>query len=161
MRSVLAVLAVAASLFGAAAGTVAGSLPAAAAESAVISSKDALRAIAKAGYSGAGGVTRNDPYYFAAAISPKGRRVRVAVDIRTGAIASVTPLPRGAGSVTPAPETPRDYDAPRIIAPTVTGGHYYHPPNYGRAVGRTYYPWTHDLKPAPTWCRYNANAPNC
>jgi len=135
--------------------------PAAAAEFNAISSKDALQAIAKAGYSGVGGVTRNDPYYFAAAISPEGKRVRVAVDVRSGAIASVTPLPRGAGAVTAYPEVPPSYDQPRIEAPTVASRDYYHPPAYGREVGKRYYPWTHDFKPAPTWCKYNASAPSC
>ena len=45
-------------------------------------------ALAAAGYSGVGGVTRSGPYYFAAAISPRGRRVRVGVDGRSGEIAA-------------------------------------------------------------------------
>jgi hypothetical protein len=136
-------------------------LPAGAAEFNAVSSKDAMRAIAAAGYSGVGGVTRNDPYYFAAAISPDGRRVRIAVDVRSGAIASVTPLPRGAGSITAVPQAPPSYDQPRIGALEVPDRNYYHPPQYGREVGRRYYPWTHDFKPAPGWCRYSASAPNC
>jgi hypothetical protein len=138
--------------------------PVAAAEFNAVSSKEAIRAMVAAGYSGVGGVTRNDPYYFAAAISPEGKRVRVAVDVRTGEVVKVTALPRGAGSVTPPqslPPTLPSYDPPRIAAPTVEGGNYYHPPGPRKRIGVTNYPWNSNNQPARGWCKYQAAAPGC
>jgi hypothetical protein len=135
-----------------------------AAEFNAVSSKDAIKAMVAAGYSGVGGVTRNDPYYFAAAISPEGKRVRVAVDVRTGEVVKVTALPRGAGSVTPPeslPSTLQSYDPPRIVAPTVEGGDYYQPIGPRRRIGVRYYPWNSNNQPARGWCKYQAAAPGC
>jgi hypothetical protein len=131
-----------------------------------ISSKEAIKAMVAAGYSGVGGVTRNDPYYFAAAISPEGKRVRVAVDVRTGQVVKVTALPRGAGSVTPSeslPPTVGNYDQEPVIAPPTVAetGDYYQPPGPRRRIGVKNYPYNSYNQPARGWCRYQAAAPGC
>ena len=145
-----------------AAAMIVAALPAAAGEFNAISSKDALRAIAAAGYSGVGGVTRNDPYYFAAGISPEGKRVRIAVDVRSGAIATVTPLARGAGATIPQPGGVQSYNAPRIqSAPTIDLPGYQGQPAR-KGIGVSNYPWTSDNSgPAPSYCRYRSWGPGC
>jgi hypothetical protein len=136
--------------------------PAGAAEFNAVSSKEAIRAIVGAGYSGVGGVTRNDPYYFAAAISPAGKRVRVAVDIRTGAIANVTPLPRGAGSLAVTGGAPSSFEGARVEAQPLPANSYYRrPPPVNRRIGVPSYPYNSYNKPAPLWCRDNGFAPGC
>ena len=51
-----------------------------------VSPRQAIQIMQKAGYSGIGGVSRSKGAYIAAAISPRGKRVRVSVDAGTGAI---------------------------------------------------------------------------
>jgi hypothetical protein len=49
-----------------------------------ISSKEAIRVMVAAGYSGIGGVTPSDKFYYAAALDKTRHRVRVTVDGLTG-----------------------------------------------------------------------------
>jgi hypothetical protein len=153
-----------------------GSVPAARAESdaaaqtghpSVMSKKAAIKVMQDAGYSGIGGATFNDPFYFSAAISPDGKRVRLTVDSRSGDLVKVGPLARGSGSVNPGLASPglaAEYVPPRIDAPGPAQPltPYYHPPAPPRAIGVTNYPFTAGgLAPARAWCRYRANAPGC
>ena len=70
-----------------------------AASSIAVSSKQAIAPSSAAGYSGVGGVTRNDPYYFAAAISPdrqaRARRGRRAAAARSLKVTPLAPRRRG------------------------------------------------------------------
>ncbi len=130
-----------------------------------VSPRQAIQIMQKAGYSGIGGVSRAKGTYIAAAISPRGKRVRVSVDAGTGAIVRVAAFRRGAGSITP--QTPRraPYVPPRIEARTPDDAapfDYYQAPRAPRAVGVSNYPWRADRSgPAAAWCRYRANAPGC
>ena len=130
-----------------------------------VTPKQAIQAMTKAGYWGIGGVTRNDPFYFAAAMSPDKKRVRVAVDVKSGAVVNVTPLARGAGALTPTASSAAalSYQPPRIEA---TGVVQTRDPYVGqvptRVIGRRYSPWNSaGNAPAPLNCRYSAYAPGC
>lgn len=133
----------------------------------VLSKKDAIKVMQDAGYSGIGGATFNDPFFFSAAISPDGRRVRLTVDSRSGDLVKVGPLARGSGSVNPALSSPGQaagYVPPRIDAPgpALPARGYYQPPAPPRAIGVRNYPYTAGGgAPARAWCRYSANAPGC
>jgi hypothetical protein len=130
----------------------------------IVSKKQAVRAMQDAGYWGIGGATFNDPYYFAAAMSPQGKRVRVTVDARSGKIVRVSALARGAGAVVPDQAPPQVYVPPRIEAqgPQPPATPYYQPPQAPRAIGVPHYPFAADGRtPAWGWCRFRANAPNC
>jgi hypothetical protein len=137
----------------------------AAAEETVISPKEAIRTMVAAGYSGIGGVTRDDPYYFAAAIDSTGKPVRIAVDVHSGKISKVMRRARGAGSVTPmpdiVPDEPSSHDGPRIQTNPIVGQNYAPPPPRHYRAGVRSYPWNSYNRPAAGWCRYQAYAPGC
>jgi len=127
-----------------------------------ITPKAALRAIATAGYSGAGGVRLSGNYYFATALTAKGKKVRIGVDARTGTLASVVPLRRGAGSLTPPAPGYRTFVPPRIdMAPPPPMADPYVPPDDTRPIGAPYRPFTPSGRPVPPLCRYNPNGPDC
>jgi len=127
-----------------------------------VTPRQAIKAMQTAGYSGIGGVTRSQDFYYAAALTAKGKRVRVTVDANTGRVVNVGALPRGAGSVTPLPEPSTEgFNAPRITVPPVAQRNYYQPPPPTRRVGIPNYPYNSYRQPTPGYCRYTANGPGC
>jgi len=124
--------------------------------------KAAQKVMAKAGYSGVGGVTHDGRFYYAAAVSPDHRRVRVTVDADSGKIVAVVPL-RGAGAPPPAPVRQSQAPLPEIRAPAPPALAPYQPPPPVRPVGRTQYPFNSNGQLQPGWCRFRstANAPGC
>ena len=115
----------------------------------------AQRSMAAAGYSGVGGVTRSGPYYFAAAISPRGRRVRVGVDGRSGEIASVVAI-RPGGSLTPETPAPKAFQPPRIDAqmPPLLFDPYI-PPSTTKPIGAPTFPFPEGFgRELPENCRF-------
>ena len=125
----------------------------------------AIETMAKAGYWGIRGVTRSGPFYFAAAMSADKVRIKIAVHAETGAIATVTPLARGAGALTATVTAAAAQSAqpPRIKTMRLVQTR---DPYVGkvptRVIGRRYYPWNSaGGAPAPLNCRYSAYAPGC
>ena len=124
--------------------------------------KDAVRVMVKAGYSGIGGVTHDENFYYAAAISPDRKRVRVTVDENSGKIVAVVPLHIGAGA--PPVVAPLQSDAPlQKIVPKPVPMLFppYQPPTPPHPVGVIQYPFNSAGRLQPTWCRFQANAPGC
>lgn len=152
MRTTLAALALALTISPSLAGDIIGT----------VTPKQAITSMQNAGYWGIGGVTRNDPFYFAAAMSPDKKRVRVAVDVNSGEVVKVTPLAPGAGSTTAFADVPSTYAPPTIEATQLPAtGAYYHPPGPHKRIGVRSYPYNSSGQPASIWCRYQANAPGC
>jgi hypothetical protein len=126
--------------------------------------KAAIRVMTQAGYSGIGGVTHDLNFYYAAAIDPKRKRVRVTVDDETGKIVAVMPL-RGSGAAPVPPRLNSDAAlgpiAPQPSAPRVVP--YYIPPKPAHPVGVIQYPFNSAGQVQPNWCRFRttANAPGC
>ena len=123
--------------------------------------KQAIQVMVKAGYAGIAGVTHDKNFYYAAAISPDRKRVRVTVDEDSGKIVAVMPLVLG-GSAPPAPVLKSDAPLPTI--------HYTMPPPMfapyqpiapPHPVGVIQYPFNSAGKLQPAWCRFHANAPGC
>jgi len=123
-----------------------------------VTAREAMQVMAKAGYWGIGGVTRDDPYYYAAAVGPGRKRVRVTVDARSGRIVKVMALPRGAGSVTPAPGSTALPEVPDVAVRTnpIPPRDYYHGPNTTPAIGTIPTPGSAAWVNAPPRCRVAA-----
>ena len=133
-----------------------------AARAETITPRAALQAISAAGYGGAGGVTLSGNYYFATALTRKGKKVRIGVDARSGTVTSVEPLRRGAGAVTPPAPGYRTFVSPRIeMAPSPPMADPYVPPDDSRPIGAPYRPFTPSGQPVSPLCRYNPNGPGC
>lgn len=128
-----------------------------------ITPHQALQLISRAGYTGVGGVAREGGRYYAAALSPEGRRVRVTVDAASGRIIDATPLPRGAGAVTPNTPPRAAYQPPRLMpqSSVPVGGDFYQPPGPNRAIGVVPRPGTPEWLNAPVYCRSRPNQPGC
>jgi hypothetical protein len=135
--------------------------PALAQSKAKVTPRQAIEAMQKAGYWGIGGVTRSGNYYYAAAMSPAKKRVRVSVDARTGEIVRVAATRRGAGSVTPETPPSRSFEGARIESDPSLPTTAYQPPGPRRRIGVRSYPYNSYNQPARNWCRYSANAPGC
>jgi hypothetical protein len=124
--------------------------------------KAAMKVMAQAGYSGVGGVIHDKNFYYAAAMSPRHRRVRVTVDADTGKIVAVVPL-RGSGAPPVVPALQSQAPLPVIRAPAAPTLAPYEPPPAVRPVGRTQYPFNSAGQIQPGWCRFHStsNAPGC
>jgi hypothetical protein len=120
-----------------------------------VTPRQAMQAMTKAGYWGIGGVTHDDPYYYAAAVGPGRKRVRITVDARSGKIVNVMALPRGAGAVTPMPGRTALPAVPEVEVRTnpIPPRDYYHAPNTTPAIGTVPAPGTAAWVKAPPRCR--------
>jgi hypothetical protein len=126
-----------------------------------LTSRAAMRVMAKAGYSGIGGVTHDGNFYYAAGLGPDGRRVRVTVDGRSGKIAAVVPL-RGSGAAPPSPVLrPQAAQAPIKAPPVPRQFPPYQPPPAVHPVGQTQYPFNSAGHLQPGYCRFQTVAPGC
>ncbi len=123
--------------------------------------KAAIQAMTQAGYSGIGGVTHDSNFYYAAAIDPKRKRVRVTVDDQTGKIVAVVPL-RGSGAMVVLPPLKSDEALAPIVPPPIPRLFPpYQRPRPPHPVGVIQYPFNSAGQLQPGWCRYRANAPGC
>ncbi len=124
--------------------------------------KAAIQVMTQAGYSGIGGVTHDKNFYYAAAIGPKRKRVRVTVDDQTGKIVAVVPLRSGSAAlVLPQPPQSQEAMAPITPKPVKTLFPPYIRPKPPHPVGVIQYPFNSAGQLQPGWCRYSANAPGC
>ncbi|MDQ0396252.1 hypothetical protein [Labrys monachus] len=135
-------------------------LPPAPATADDLTPKAAAKVMAKAGYFGIGGVTHDRNFYYAAAISPGHRRVRVTVDATSGRIVAVVPL-RGSGAPPPVPALESQAPLPVIRAPAPRAPTPYTPPPAIHPVGRIQYPFDSAGHLQPGYCRFQKVAPGC
>lgn len=123
--------------------------------------KAAIRVMTQAGYSGIGGVTHDRNFYYAAAVGPQRKRVRVTVDDQTGKIVAVMPL-RGSGAPPVIPPLKSDVAlAPIVPKPVPTLFPPYQRPKPPHPIGVIQYPFNSAGQLQPSWCRFQANAPGC